>query len=83
MIDWIVSTLRPRWTILGNALAVGTIATAVELFKLYRAPWLDAFRLTFPGALLLGRVFAIRDLFFYALAILAGALADRAIRSGQ
>lgn len=50
-------------------------------FKLYRAPWLDAFRRTLPGTLLLGRLFSARNLIAYAFAIAAGALADRAIRS--
>jgi len=81
MIYWIVSTLRPRSPIPGAALTAGLIATAVELFKLYHAPWLDAFRLTLPGSLLLGRIFSLWDLIFYALAILAGTLADHAIRS--
>ena len=81
MIYWIVSTLCPRWPIPRAALAAGVIATTVELFKLYHAPWLDTFRLTLTGALLLGRIFSIWDLIFYALAITAGALADHMIRS--
>jgi len=83
MIYWIVSTLRPRWPIPRAALGAGLIATTVELFKLYRAPWLNLFRLTLPGALLLGRIFSIWDLIFYALAILAGALADHRTRAGR
>jgi len=81
MIYWIVSPLRPRWPIPRATLAAGVVATAVELFKLYHAPWLDGFRLTFAGALLLGRIFSVWDLIFYALAITAGAFADRAIRA--
>jgi len=81
MIYWIVSTVRPGWTIAKAALASGLIASAVELFKLYHVPWLDAFRLTLPGALLLGRVFSIWDLLAYVVAIVAGACADRAMRS--
>jgi len=80
MIYWIVSALRPSWPIPRAATASGVIATVVELFKLYHVPWLDAFRLTLPGALLLGRTFSIWDLIFYALAITAAAIADRAIR---
>ena len=34
------------------------IAVGVELFRLVHAPWLDAFRLTMAGALLLGRIFS-------------------------
>ena len=82
MIYWIVSTIRPGWPITKAALASGLIASAVELFKLYHVPWLDAFRLTLPGALLLGRVFSLWDLIAYAAAIIAGLCADRAMRSG-
>jgi hypothetical protein len=81
MIYWIVSTIRPRWPITRAALASSLIASAVELFKLYYVPWLDAFRLTLPGALLLGRVFSIWDLAAYVFAIIAGAFGDRAMRS--
>jgi hypothetical protein len=80
MIYWIVSTLRPRWPIPTAALAAMVVSGAVELFKLVHAPWLDAFRLTLPGALLLGRVFSLWDLAAYAAAIAPGALADRRMR---
>lgn len=56
------------------------IAAGVELFRLYHTPWLDAFRLTTPGALLLGRVFSLWNLAAYGLGILLGCLADRAAR---
>lgn len=79
MIYWIVSAVRPRWPIAWNMLLAGAVAFAVEFFKLYRAPSLDAFRLTLPGALLLGRVFSVWDLVIYACAIALGAAADRAI----
>lgn len=80
MIFWLVSTARPRWPHSHSALAATGIAFAVELFQLYHAPWLDAFRLTRPGALLLGRVFSTLDLIAYALAISVGAYADRRFR---
>lgn len=80
MIYWIVSALRSQSPVWRNAILSLAVAYAVELFKLYRTPWLDEFRLTLPGALLLGRIFAVLDLIVYACAILVGALADRAIR---
>jgi len=80
MIYWIVSTVRPGWTIARAALASGLIACAVEFFKLYHVPWLDDFRLTLPGALLLGRVFSTWDLVAYVVAIIAGACGDGAMR---
>jgi hypothetical protein len=48
------------------------IALATELFRLYHTPALDAFRLTLPGALLLGRVFNPWNVVAYWVGILAG-----------
>ncbi len=81
MIYWIVSFLLPTLQIPSTVLLAGAIATAVEVFKLYHSPGLDAFRLTLPGALLLGRFFSLWDIAAYWLAIVAGALADHVIRS--
>ena len=81
MIYWIVSTVFSWWRPSAVALVAGVVATAVEFLKLYRSPGLDAFRLTLPGILLLGRYFSIWDILAYWLAILAGALMDRAIRA--
>lgn len=44
-------------------------AICVELFRLYHAPWLDAFRLTTAGALLLGRVFSLWNIVAYTIGI--------------
>jgi hypothetical protein len=48
-------TGRPRARIAAAALC---LAIGVELFRLVHTPWLDDFRLTRAGALLLGRVFS-------------------------
>ena len=80
MIYWIGSTLFPRWRVVAVALLAGSVATSVEFLKLYRAPWLDAFRITVPGLLLLGRFFSVRDILVYWLAMIPGALLDRYIR---
>jgi hypothetical protein len=80
MIYWVLSTLRPTWRIAGIALLAGTTATSVELFKLYPSPSLDAFRLTAPGAVLLGRFFSVNDIAVYWAAIVAGAHLDRRLR---
>jgi hypothetical protein len=52
MIYWIVSSALPRWRLPVVGLAAGAIATAVEFFKLYHSPGMDAFRLTLPGMIL-------------------------------
>ncbi len=59
------------------ALISASIAICVELFRLVHTPWLDAFRLTIPGALLLGRIFSPWDMLAYGAGIVLGALLDR------
>jgi uncharacterized protein YfaT (DUF1175 family) len=83
MIYWIVSALLPAWRLPGVVVLAGSLAAAVEFFKLYRSPAVDAFRLTLPGTLLLGRFFSVWDIVAYWLAIIAGAFADRAFRTGR
>ena len=62
------STLsRPR-----IALVAAVIAIGVELFRLVHFPWLDAFRLTLPGALLLGRIFSVWNMVAYGVGIALG-----------
>jgi hypothetical protein len=51
--------------------AVAMVALAAELFRLFHAPALDAFRLTLPGALLLGRVFSPWNILAYWVGIAA------------
>jgi hypothetical protein len=48
------------------------IAVGVELSRLIHMPWLDAFRLTLAGALLLGRVFSPTNIVAYGLGIALG-----------
>jgi Protein of unknown function (DUF2809) len=52
------------------------IAICVELFRLVHAPWLDQFRLTLPGALLLGRIFSTWNMFAYGVVIGLAMLLD-------
>lgn len=56
-----------RWWI--APLMASSIALAAELFRLYHAPGLDAFRTTLAGALLLGRVFNPWNVIAYWLGI--------------
>ncbi|MGA2897740.1 MAG: DUF2809 domain-containing protein [Acidobacteriaceae bacterium] len=83
MIYWIVSTALPRWRLPVVALISGAIATAVEFFKLYHSPGMDAFRLTLPGIILLGRYFSVRDIVTYWVAISVAAWVDGGIRRAE
>lgn len=70
MIYWVCSTLLPSFSLLRCAVASGILAMSVEFLKLYNPPWLDAFRSTLPGILLLGRIFNPWDIVVYWIAIL-------------
>lgn len=59
------------------ALVSAVIAVCVELFRLVHAPWLDAFRLTMAGALLLGRIFSPWNMLAYGIGIMLAMLLDR------
>ena len=59
------------------ALISVAIAVCVELFRLVHAPWLDAFRLTTTGALLLGRIFSPWDMLAYGVGIGLAVWLDR------
>jgi hypothetical protein len=52
-------------------------AIAVELVRLVHTPWLDAFRETMAGALLLGKVFSPWNIVAYTLGIGIAALMER------
>jgi hypothetical protein len=79
MVCWIGSALLRSRQVLLVAVISGAVATAVEFFKLNRAPELDLFRLTLPGILVLGRVFSARDILAYWVAIGIGAGIDLSV----
>jgi Protein of unknown function (DUF2809) len=76
-IYWLLAALLPRVRPLRLALFAALVATAIECLKLYRQPALDAFRLTLAGKLILGRIFSLRDIAVYGLAIAIAVLLDR------
>jgi hypothetical protein len=76
MVFFLVAILAPARSRSSVALIAAAIAIFVELLRLVHAPWLDAFRLTMAGALLLGRIFSLWDLLAYGVGIAFGALLD-------
>jgi hypothetical protein len=52
------------------------LALAVELSRLWSLPWLDEFRRTTAGALLLGRIFSPLNLLAYAIGIMIGRIVE-------
>lgn len=70
-------TLRPRARLRDVALLALATSAAVEMAKLWQAPWLVQLRHTTAGHLLLGHVFSWRNLVAYGVGVLAGAGVDR------
>jgi len=76
MVFFIIAIAAPRRSRQYVALISAAIAICVELFRLVHAPWLDDFRLTLAGALLLGRIFSAWDILAYGAGIGLGMLLD-------
>ena len=77
MVFFLVAIAASRLSGPRIALIAAVIAIGVELFRLVHFPWLDAFRLTLPGALLLGRIFSVWSMVAYGVGIGLGVMLDR------
>jgi hypothetical protein len=77
MVFFLVAIACPRWPRRNAVMASIVIAIGVELFRLIHTPWLDAFRLTLPGALLLGRIFSPWNMLAYGAGIILALMLDR------
>lgn len=80
MVFLLVGVVLPRLTRSRMAAIAAVIAIAVEFSRLVHTPWLDAFRLTTAGALLLGRIFSLWNLVAYAAGIAFGVWIDRLVQ---
>ncbi|SHM87904.1 ribosomal maturation YjgA family protein [Roseibium suaedae] len=69
MVFWLVGAVLAGRGLRLVVIASGLLAIAVELIRLYHTPWLDDFRATFFGALLLGRVFSLWNILAYLIGI--------------
>ncbi|MGY3395556.1 hypothetical protein ACVWW6_008147 [Bradyrhizobium sp. USDA 3311] len=79
MVFLLVGVLLPRLSRMQLAAIAAAIAVVVEFSRLVHTPWLDAFRLTTAGALLLGRMFSLWNLVAYAAGIAFGVWIDRLV----
>ena len=79
MIHWIITALLPSLRPLFVAFISAALTLTVEFFKLHHSPALDAFGLTIPGILLLGRIFSGWDIFAYWVAIFLEFMVDKRI----
>lgn len=74
MLFIVVATFRPtRYGVAACFLTASVIAMGSEFFRLYHVPWLDAFRGTLAGQLLIGRVFLIGNMVAYEIGIVVAA----------
>jgi hypothetical protein len=80
MVFMLVAIAIPRATRFQIVVFSAVIAIGVELFRLVHAPWLDDFRLTLAGALLLGRIFSLWNILAYGAGIGLAVLLDRMVR---
>ncbi len=83
MVFFLVAIAASRLSRTRIALIASVIAISVELFRLVHFPWLDAFRLTLPGALLLGRIFSVWNMVAYGAGIGLGVMLDRLTMSAR
>ena len=67
-----IGLVAPRLGPIRAAAVSGLIAVAVELSRLLHLVWLDAFRATLAGRLLIGKIFALSNLVAYAAGIMFG-----------
>jgi hypothetical protein len=82
MVFCVIGMCLPRLGVVPLMLLAFIVSAAVETSQLWHPAWLDAFRQTTIGVLLLGRYFSFADIAAYAVGIGAAgavtmALADR------
>jgi Protein of unknown function (DUF2809) len=77
MVFFLIAMAAPTRSPSAIALISATVAICVELFRLVHTPWLDDFRLTSLGALLIGRVFSPWNMLAYGAGIVLGMWLDR------
>ena len=74
---WFLATLLPKLRPQTLTTLAILIATLVELTRLIPIPPVDAFRLTLPGRILLGRYFSLKNIAAYIVAIAITAILDQ------
>ena len=77
MVFFLVAIASPRLSRPHIASVAIAVAVGVELFRLVHTPWLDDFRLTLAGTLLLGRIFSAWNIVAYVAGIVSALLLDR------
>lgn len=76
MVFWLIGGVLSRSRISMIAALAGLVAVLTEFSRLYHTPWLDAFRLTLAGALILGRIFSWANIITYLAGIAVAAFVE-------
>lgn len=76
MVFFLFAGLLPRQPVPRLALLSFVAAALVEFSRHYHTPWLDEFRLSLAGALLLGRIFSWWNILAYAIGIVLAAIGE-------
>ena len=79
----LLAALAPRLRPSSIALLSLLLSALVELSRLVHQPMLNAFRETIAGKLLLGRIFSLKDIAAYWIAVAALFFLDRRLVSGN
>jgi hypothetical protein len=69
MIYWVIAGGMPKWRPSRVGTVAAGVAAAVEGLKLYHVGWLEAFRMTVAGKVLIGKYFSGWDFLAYFVAI--------------
>jgi hypothetical protein len=80
---WLVAVFLPSARSVAIAAVAGLFALVVELTRLIHFPAFDAFRQSFAGQLTLGRIFSLRNILAYWVAIALAAWFDTLKRPGR
>lgn len=79
MIYWIVGGIRPSLSRSRRVIIALLACWSVELSQLYHAAWIDGWRRTTLGHLVLGTDFDARDLVAYAVGIAVALMLERTL----
>ena len=67
-----IGFLHPKLKTIFTAMIALAFSCAVEFLKLYHSPWIESFRATLAGRLVLGSVFSWKNIAAYAIGVLFG-----------
>ena len=76
MVYWGVCVIYPRASVARVALLALGVCVAIEMLKLYQAPWMVAIRHSTLGHLVFGHVFAWGNLGAYAVGVVVGVVVE-------